>query len=142
MAERRVIMSEVALTIPFSLDPLTGSLIVTSDQNLIWSNRVRGAIETAVGERVMRPTYGTKIANEVFNTTGSFEATLQREASRVFTDQLPLLKLVSVTSSLQESSNTLFIEVTYQLPNNVLITTKAGVMVVSSSNPPYQELTI
>jgi hypothetical protein len=90
----------------------------------------------------MRPTYGTKIANEVFNTTGSFEATLQREASRVFTDQLPLLKLVSVTSSLQESSNTLFIEVTYQLPNNVLITTKAGVMVVSSSNPPYQELTI
>jgi phage baseplate assembly protein W len=134
-------MTEVALVLPFSLNPQTGTIMTTTNQDLIWSNRVRIAVETALGERVMRPTYGTKIPNALFNTVDGFDDVLQKEIGRVFVDQLPLLKLVSISTSHDTAYNKLSVNVTYQLPNNTEITTKAGVMVISNVNPPYQELT-
>lgn len=133
-------MAEEALLLPFSLNVQTGKIETTKDQNVIWSNRVRIAIETSLGERVMRPTYGTKIPDALFNTVDEFEIILRREVNKIFVDQLPLLSLVSVSADHDTKYNRLSVEVTYQLPNKNELTTKAGVMVVSDINPPYEEL--
>lgn len=133
-------MAEEALLLPFSLNVQTGKIETTKDQNMIWSNRVRIAIETSLGERVMRPAYGTKVPDALFNSIDGFEEVLRREVNKVFVDQLPLLTLVSVSAVHDIKYNRLSVEVTYQLPNKNELTTKAGVMVVSDINPPYEEL--
>lgn len=133
-------MTEEALLLPFSLNPQTGKIETTFDQNVIWSNRVRIAVETSVGERVMRPTYGTKIPDSLFNSVSGFEEVVNREVNKVFVDQLPLLTLVDVKTVHDRKLNKLSIDITYQLPNKNELTTKAGVMVVSDINPPYEEL--
>jgi phage baseplate assembly protein W len=133
-------MAEVALRFPFSLDPNTGSIVSTSDQATIWNNRVRMALETLVGERVMRPTYGVDISKAVFNTLTNMEDTVRRETSKLFIEQFPLLELIDVTTTQNIKENTLIAEIRYLLPNKTEQTTAAGVMVVSNANPPYEEL--
>lgn len=130
---------EVALTLPFSLDAL-GNITVTSDSATIWATRVKIAIETILGERVMRPDYGSKIPSKVFATTTDMMDTLEKEVIRVFTDQLPLLKFISVTFTNNFKDNILSAEIVYELPNETLQNTQVGVMTVSSTNPPYEEL--
>ena len=133
-------MAEVALQFPFKLDPNTGTIVSTSSQEAIWNNRVRMALETTVGERVMRPTYGVQISRAVFNTVSAMEDTIRRETSRLFVEQFPLLQLISVTTTHDIKENKLSAEVRYLLPNKTEQTTMAGVMIVSDANPPYEEL--
>ncbi|CAB4128747.1 GpW/Gp25/anti-adapter protein IraD [uncultured Caudovirales phage] len=133
-------MAETTLTFPFALDPNTGSIMSTSSQEVIWHNRVRMAMETRLGERVMRPTYGTEISQSVFNTITSMEETLKKETNKLFVYQFPLLELVSVKTLHDVKENRLSAEVTYRLPNNTSQTTQVGVIVVSDVNPPYEEL--
>lgn len=133
-------MAEVALVIPFSLNPQTGAFVTTTDQDIIWKNRVRMAVQTAFGERVMRPSYGTKISEAAFNTITGFEDTVQNEVRRIFIEQLPLLDLTEVTAIHNEKDNKLTCEITYMLPNKTDSTVSVGVMVVSDINPPYEEL--
>lgn len=132
-------MSEFTLALPFSLDGF-GNIKVTSDQNIIWSNRVRSAIGTIQGERVFRPGYGTKVAEASFDTFSSMEEIINREVGRVFSELLPLLTFVSLEVSHDVRLNIFTVDVTYELPNRTLETTQAGVMVVSNTNPPYEEL--
>jgi phage baseplate assembly protein W len=132
-------MSESTLARPFSLDGF-GNIKTTSDQNIIWSNRVRSAIGTIQGERVFRPSYGTKIADASFETFTSMEEIITREVGRVFSELLPLLTFVSLEVSHDVRLNTFTVDVTYELPNRTQETTQAGVMVVSNINPPYEEL--
>ena len=134
-------MAETTLKFPFTLDPNTGSIMSTSSQEAIWHSRVRMAMETRLGERIMRPTYGTEISQSVFNTITSMEETLKRETNKLFVYQFPLLELVSVTSFHDVKENRLSAEVTYRLPNNTSQTTQVGVIVVSDVNPAYEELT-
>ena len=131
---------EVALVMPFTLNPLTGTINSTTNQSVIWSNRVRMAVETTLGERVMRPTYGSKIPSTVFATTDTFVSTVQSEVSRIFVEQLPLLTFISVHSTLDTKLNVLSVEITYALPNQKTQTTVAGVAVVSDTHPFYEEL--
>lgn len=133
-------MAEVTLGFPFSLNPLTGSIITTTNQELIWANRVKMAVETTVGERVMRPTYGTKIPSALFNTIDGFADVTERDIRRVFVEQLPLLTLIKIKTDFSTKDDQLAVEITYELPNKTQTTTKVGVMVVSDINPPYEEL--
>jgi phage baseplate assembly protein W len=133
-------MAEKALVFPFTLDPNTGNIMVTTDQNAIWNQRVKMAIETLMGERAMRPTYGTTIPASTFNTVSNMENAISKQINRLFIEQLPLLSFVSVTTSHDLVNNMLSAEVTYKLPNNKETTTAVGVMVVSDTNPPYEEL--
>jgi phage baseplate assembly protein W len=132
-------MAEIALQIPFSLDG-NGNIVVTSDQATIWSNRVRSAVGTALGERVMRPTYGTDIPGLLFDTVSSMEEGITNEVGRVFSASLPLLTLNAVDIVHDERDNTVTAEINYSLPNNKDVTTIVGNITVSLFNPPYEEL--
>lgn len=132
-------MTEIALGIPFSLDS-TGNLNLTTDQSVIWSNRVRSAVGTIIGERVMRPTYGTKIATLLFDTVSAMEESITNEVARVFSAHLPLLTLNSVDILHDERDNVISAEITYSLPNNKEVTTVVGNITVTSTTPPYEEI--
>jgi phage baseplate assembly protein W len=132
-------MSEYTLALPFSLDGF-GNIRTTSDQNIIWSNRVRSAIGTIKGERVFRPGYGTRIVDASFDTFTTMEEIINKEVGRVFSELLPLLTFVSVEVYQDIRLNTFTVDVTYELPNRTQETTRAGIMVVSNTNPPYEEL--
>jgi phage baseplate assembly protein W len=130
--------TEVALVVPFILDAM-GNIVTTTQQEIIWSNRVRSALGTRLTERVMRPSYGTTIGKSLFGTGSAMESAIETEVSRVFHEYLPLLTLSSVSNSYDEVSGHLTSEITYQLPNKQVVTTEIGTVVVSTTNPPYEE---
>jgi len=130
---------EVALVLPMSIDS-SGSLVTTTNENTIWANRLKIAIGTRISERVMRPSYGTRIGESVFSTTDSLEEVVRRDIFKLFSEYFPLLILTEIKTDFVETTGQLFIEVIYQLPNKKDAATTVGVMVVSSTNPPYEEL--
>jgi phage baseplate assembly protein W len=131
--------TEIALAVPFALDS-KGNILVNNNQSQIWSNRVRALIATRVGERVMRPEYGSKIGESLFNTIGSMSDIVTREVNRVFNEYLPLLTLSNVAVSHNVLTNELLVDISYQLPNTTTTTTQVGILVVSNTNPIYEEL--
>jgi phage baseplate assembly protein W len=131
--------TEIALSFPFSLDTL-GNLNISFSQDKIWADRVKMAIGTTIGERVMRPEYGTQIANAAFNTGSFMESTITKEIEKVFNDLLPLLKLIDVSFQYTAVTNTLVSTIVYELPNKKEATVEVGVVVVSTNNSPYEEL--
>lgn len=130
---------EVALSLPMSLDS-GGNLLVAKTEDRIWSDRVKIALGTRLGERVMRPEYGSKIGNNIFSTVSSMEETIDREVQRVFNELFPLLELNSIESDLDTLTNRLTVSVLYTLPNKTEVTTSVGDITISNINPPYEEL--
>ena len=130
---------EVALLVPFALDDL-GNIAVTTSQEAIWAGRVKAAIGTRIGERVMRASYGTKAGAALFGTSSSTIDLITKEVQRIFHEHLPLLTLNHIDTDFDEHENVVNINVSYELPNQVTSTTAVGTVVVSATNPTYEEL--
>ncbi len=131
--------AEVALSLPMSLDS-GGNLLVSKTEASIWSDRVKIALGTRLGERVMRPEYGSKIGNSLFSTVSSMEDTIERETQRVFNELFPLLDLSDVSFTFDTLTGRLSVSVVYALPNKQEVTTSVGDITISNINPPYEEL--
>ena len=132
-------MSEKALALPFSVDAY-GKVSVTQVQSKIWADRVRSVLGTTIRERVMRPTFGTRIPFALFDTETSAVAQVEAEVQKAFAEQLPLLNLQTTNVTIDEYTNVLTIEVIYGLPNNEIVSTVVGLVLVEGANPIYQEL--
>lgn len=130
--------AEVAISLPFSIDPY-GKVSQTTDQSKIWADKVRSVIGTALKERVMRPTFGTDIPSAVFENQEDADARIQELVSASFNTQLPKLALQSVTNSFDQYSGTLTVEVIYALPNEEVVSTTVGLIVISGNLIPYEE---
>lgn len=131
-------MEEKTIALPFSIDPY-GKVTSTSEQSKIWADRVRSVVGTTVKERVMRPTFGSDIAYGVFDTQTAADEIIKSNVAQVFSTQLPLLKLGTVTTSYDEYTGTLNTTITYSLPNDQVVTTNIGIVTVSGNTPPTQE---
>jgi phage baseplate assembly protein W len=132
-------MAEKAISLPFAIDAY-GKVAQTQDQSKIWADRVRSVIGTTLRERVMRPTFGTIIPYAMFENEDNAQSEIEVEVTRAFTEQLPLLSLSSVTSSADQYTNTLSVEVVYSLPNNEVVSTVVGLVLIQGAEPIYQEL--
>lgn len=130
--------NEIALKIPFSIDRF-GNVVTTSDQAKIWSDRVHSAIGTQIGERVMRPSYGTRTAKAAFETITAAEDIIRREITRVFHDQLNLLSLDDIEFSFDQLTNELKARVIYSLPNKEQTDIEIGVVTLTGTTQPYEE---
>jgi phage baseplate assembly protein W len=130
---------ETAISFPFTLDD-NGNVARTVDQNKIWADRVRIAIGTRVGERVMRTDFGSKIARGLFDTITSMETLVREDLSSVFATQFPILKLGEIETSFDETTNYLTVTVTYSLPNKTTISSTAvvGTVSLSGNRQPYE----
>lgn len=131
-------MEELALSYPFRLDDY-GNIATTVDQTKIWADRVRSVIGTVIGERVMRPTFGTKVAYASWETRTAMETIVRKEIERGFYLLLPLLTVVDITFDFNDTENIVSASITYELPDKRESTTRVGVVVLAENNPPYEE---
>lgn len=129
---------ESAISLPFSIDSY-GRVTKTTDQSKIWADKVRSVIGTAVKERVMRPTFGTDIPSAVFENQENSIGRIQEVVSTSFSEQLPQLTLEQVETSYDEYSGTLTVSITYALPNEEVVTTTVGLIIISGNTTPYEE---
>jgi phage baseplate assembly protein W len=133
-----VYKTETAISLPFSIDPY-GKVAQTTDQTKIWADKVRSVIGTALRERVMRPTFGTDIPSAVFENQEDADGRILELVSTSFNNQLPRLDLQSVSNSFDQYSGTLTVDITYALPNEEIVSTTVGLIVVSGTLIPYEE---
>ena len=131
--------NEVAVTLPFYID-YSGRVSFTQDQKVMWADRVKSVIGTAVRERVMRPTFGTLIPYALFESEDDASTEIKVEIQKAFNSQLPTLVLTDSTVTIDTYTNTITANITYQLPNSTVITTNLGVLSLAGSNPPYEEI--
>lgn len=70
-----MIHSQIELDQPFAVDA-QGRIAFTSDPSRILRNRVRMIVGTEVGERVMRPLYGTPTTSMLFDADDDMTASI------------------------------------------------------------------
>lgn len=129
---------EIAIALPFSIDPY-GKVSSTTDQRKIWADRVRSAVGTTIGERVMRPFFGGEIAFSVFNGVDAAAQEIKNNVAEVFNTQLPLLTLGSVETSIDTTTGTVYADISYSLPNEVETNTTIGLVYLAGNIPPIEE---
>lgn len=132
-------MPEVAISLPFGVDRY-GKVGSTTDQSKIWADRVRSLIGTSLRERVMRPNFGTVIPFALFETSEVASTEIETEVKSAFLKFLPTLSLQEVTASFDEANNVINTSVIYALPNDEVVTTNIGLVVLRGKTPIYEEL--
>jgi len=126
--------SERAMQLPFAISS-SGSISDTTDYSKIWDYRVRQALGTSLGERLLYSDYGMRIPDLTFSTMTLAKEVVTKEIQSVFMTYLQELSLDSVEVTFEEDSGTVNVAVTYVLPNNNLGNTVLGIAVVSGDNP-------
>jgi hypothetical protein len=111
-----VIVGEKTISLPFRIDP-TGNVTVTSSYQKIWSDRVRSALATPFGSRVMRPTYGSAVYESEFDTTTAAIDNVKKEVENIFATEFTELILDEIVPEIDEINNIISISVNYILPN-------------------------
>jgi len=131
-------MVEVALSLPFSIDPY-GRVGTTTDQTKIWADKVRSVIGTALRERVMRPKFGTDMPLAVFENQEDAQTQIEFEVNQAFNDQLQKVTLQSVSSVFDEYTGIMQVDVTYALPNDEVTTTSIGLIRIDGNAIAIEE---
>jgi len=132
-------MAEIGIALPFAVDAY-GKVNVTDQQPKLWADRVRSVIGTAIGERVMRPEFGSEISYADFKTADDAAAQIENTVLHSFETQLNKLRLQSVTTSLDEYTDTVNVTIVYALPNQDVITTNLGFAAINGSSPTVKEI--
>lgn len=131
-------VSESTITLPFKINEF-GKVATNNSQEKIWADRVRSAIGTAVGERVMRPGYGTEISDIVLGDAERGAELLKDQVQLAFTRDLSLLELSSTEVSFNEVEGILSVEIVYSLPNQQVQTVTMGFAKLSGNYPIIEE---
>lgn len=106
----------IAISLPFRVDGY-GRLATTTSDLKIWADRVRFVVTTFVGERIMRPTWGTNIPADLFVALEEAPTLVYGDIQTAFQDYLPTLSLVDIVVLDQDEENgTIEIEIQYQVP--------------------------
>jgi phage baseplate assembly protein W len=79
-----------AISYPFTLN-VFGETTSTTDQKKIYTDRVLTLLSTAIGERPMRPTYGTNLALAMFENQGVAEVAIPAAIRSAIATWLPEL---------------------------------------------------
>lgn len=126
------------MSLPFMIDSY-GKVNTTDQQSKIWTDRVRSVIGTALGERVMRPEFGTEIPFAEFQTTEDAASQIETTVLQSFEQQLSRLRLQEVTTAFDEYTGAMNVSIVYALPNQDIVTTTLGFASIRGNNPPIEE---
>ena len=84
-----------AISFPFTLDPF-GKTTSTTLQEKIYQDRVLTLLSTAIGERPMRPTYGTNMGAAMFENQGKVDAAINQAIRSAIATWIPELTVEKV----------------------------------------------
>ena len=114
-----------AMAFPFSIDS-SGNVSHTGNDSIIWEDRVRCVLLTNISERVMRPDFGSRLGDLVYENDFGQTKIAEKAAAAAFTKWLPDLKLNSVIAVADTVNGGLVVQVDYTLPtgqtNSVSVT--------------------
>lgn len=130
---------ETTLAFPFKISS-KGTVSIINDQEAIWSNKVKSVIGTLVKERVMLPSFGSRLGEVLWNTEGFAKQNVSSFIEQAFVTWLPNLGLTEVVVSDIDADGQLNIYVSYTLPNNKNSMTTIGVVGISGNLQPTQEI--
>jgi phage baseplate assembly protein W len=134
-------VSELAVTLPFTITPY-GIVGTTEDQSKIWEDRVRTAVGTTLGERVMRPSFGSNVAAAVFQTEDGATETIESTVAGVFAEFLNILSLSSVEVAFDSNGDTANVVISYILPNEETQVTLVGPYALTTDAQVQGRLTL
>lgn len=134
-------MSGSAISLPFRFNEF-GEVNYSVDPRKIWQDRVYVAIMTQVGERVMRPGYGTTISTALFENISTASEIITTAVSTAFSKHLKDLELIQVQPVFEDdNSGVLEINVVYTLPSGEDDTVTLKTAILSRSGDIIQEIT-
>jgi phage baseplate assembly protein W len=107
-----------AISFPFTLDPF-GKTASTTDQRKIYQDRVLTLLSTAVGERPMRPTYGTNIATAMFENQGNVEKAINDAIRSAISKWIPELTVNNIFLKGFLDTGAVTVELNVSLPDFV-----------------------
>jgi phage baseplate assembly protein W len=123
-------VNETTLSWPLTIDA-TGNFAMSTSQTKIWNDRVAAVIGTRLGERAMRPNFGSSVTNVLFSDQYTDATDVTARVTSAFRTWLPQLKLQTVTLDGPNSEGVLSISVDYLAPNETPFSTQVTVGVVS-----------
>lgn len=107
---------ERAITLPFTIDE-SGSIGSSNDPRKIWQSRVIACVMTSMGERLHRPSYGGSIQSALFTTQSEAAMVVNNSVKNSFSEQLPMLELNDVATSMDIETGVLSATIYYTLPS-------------------------
>ena len=132
------VIAEKAFSLPFTFDS-TGNIAKTVDQSKIWQDKVRSAVGTILGERVMRSNFGSDVSFSQFDTVGEIQRTIEENVSELFSSTFPTLEVKDVLTEYNVSSEEIVVSIEYVLPNQDEVRTQVGIATLSGTQPLYEE---
>lgn len=103
-----------AIVLPMRIDDY-GRVVSSSLPERVWADRVRTVLNTTVGERVMRPDYGSRIPYGLMESMQELPQLVEDAVRVSFVKFLPTLTLHSVRV-IEEYDAESFLEVSYSIP--------------------------
>lgn len=125
---------EQAVALPFTVDSY-GKIATATSQSKIWADRVRSVIGTAFLERVMRPNFGCETSSRLFDSEEFMQQIIRQDLTNSFQTFLPVLRLLDVEITLEESTRVINVEVYYLLPNDEETSLSIGVAMIDGNQP-------
>ena len=105
-----------AIVLPMRLDDY-GRVVSSSLPERVWADRVRTVINTTVGERAMRPDYGSRIPYGLMESIAELPQLVEDAVRVAFVRFLPTLTLISARV-IEEFGAEASLEITYSIPGN------------------------
>ena len=105
-----------AISFPFTLDPF-GVVETTSSQTKIYQDRVLTLLSTAVGERPMRPTYGTDVARAMFENQNDAKKAIDQAIRSAIDTWIPEVEVDAVNVNTFDDSGKVGVTVNVVLPD-------------------------
>lgn len=106
-------MTQKAINLPFSFDS-SGAVAYTTSDAKMWQDRVVLMLMTRLGERVMRPTYGSEVQSSLFENDEGAVSAVKKSVSAAFSKWLPQLQLLKVDAYSDKTDGYLMVEVFYK----------------------------
>lgn len=108
-----------AISLPFRLDGY-GNVASSSDMSRIWADRVRTVVSTYPGERVIRPTFGTRLPEDLYEALSETRELVTGQLSESFSAWLPEVEFNGIEiEEYDEGQGTVRMSVNYSVPNIV-----------------------
>lgn len=111
-----------AISLPFSFDD-TGSISTTTDFAKMWEDRVIITVMTGIGERIMRPTFGSDIHKAIHENVNDALILIKQSVTVSFSRWLTSLELTDVSGYLDELDGYLVAQIKYRVRTQNINTT-------------------
>ena len=105
-----------AISLPFRLDGF-GRVATSTNREKIWADRARTVVATGQGERVMRPTFGTNLPAELFDSISDLPGFADQEIQSAFVRWLPDLEYEGINEVEEtEREGEIQLAISYKIP--------------------------